>query len=332
MIDFSFIVPVYNVEKYLERCIDSILNQSYENFEIILIDDGSTDNSGKICDKYSELDSRIIVYHTENKGLSQARNKGIKASKGKYIIFLDSDDYWIDDKLDKIANICNKKNLDILAFNYEIYDISSKKIVKKKAIDFDNNIDKVISGEKFLNSILNKNPLYEWYAWFYVIRREMLIDSKLLFKIDTKYEDVDLIYKIILNAKNISAIDESILRYIIGRQGSITYGVNLDTEKDKLTVVKNNIKYIENLNINKELKIKLNNNISCLYYSSLILCNGIKNSKEKEELIKELKSSMWVCKYTTNKLQKNVYKIIKIFGINITSKILYIRKLIKDKM
>ncbi|MBQ5852329.1 MAG: glycosyltransferase family 2 protein, partial [Lachnospiraceae bacterium] len=89
----SIVVPVYNVEKYLERCVDSLINQTYENIEILLIDDGSKDNSGQMCDEYANKDSRITVYHKENGGLSDARNYGMDRAKGEYIIFIDSDDY-----------------------------------------------------------------------------------------------------------------------------------------------------------------------------------------------------------------------------------------------
>ena len=91
--EISIIVPVYNVEKYLKRCIDSILNQSFTDFELILVDDGSTDNSGEIIDEYAIKDERIKVIHKENGGLSSARNVGIEYSKGNYIAFVDSDDY-----------------------------------------------------------------------------------------------------------------------------------------------------------------------------------------------------------------------------------------------
>ena len=88
----SVIVPVYNVESYLEECIESIINQSYENLDIILIDDGSTDNCGQICDKYAELDKRVTVIHKTNGGISSARNSGIEVAKGDYFCFVDSDD------------------------------------------------------------------------------------------------------------------------------------------------------------------------------------------------------------------------------------------------
>lgn len=99
----SIIVPIYNVESYLEKCICSVIAQSYENLEIILVDDGATDSSGVICDKYAEIDSRIRVLHTCNGGVSEARNNGLKIAKGEYIAFVDSDDYLLDNNIYSIS-------------------------------------------------------------------------------------------------------------------------------------------------------------------------------------------------------------------------------------
>ena len=93
----SIIVPVYNVEKYIEKCLNSLISQSYRNIEIILIDDGSKDNSGKICDKYKKKDPRIKVIHKENAGVSEARNSGIQKATGKYLCFVDADDFVMND-------------------------------------------------------------------------------------------------------------------------------------------------------------------------------------------------------------------------------------------
>ena len=110
----SIIVPVYNVEKYIERCIKSILNQSFTNFELILVDDGSPDNCGKICDEYKKKDSRIKVIHKKNGGLSDARNAGLNIATGKYIGFVDSDDIIHPQMYEKLFNCINKYNSDIV--------------------------------------------------------------------------------------------------------------------------------------------------------------------------------------------------------------------------
>ena len=107
------IIPVYNVEKYLEQCVDSVLNQSFKDIEIILVDDGSKDSSGEICDYYKEKDSRVKVIHKENGGLSDARNMGIRQCSSEYILFLDSDDYWKENCLEEIAR-CIEDNVDIV--------------------------------------------------------------------------------------------------------------------------------------------------------------------------------------------------------------------------
>ena len=115
----SIVVPVYKVEKYLNRCVDSILNQTYTDFECILVDDGSPDKCGQICDEYAELDKRIRVIHKENGGLSDARNVGIDAAKGEYILFVDSDD-WIHPQLIELTlKIIIKEKADVVSYDYK---------------------------------------------------------------------------------------------------------------------------------------------------------------------------------------------------------------------
>ena len=112
-IKVSIIVPVYNVEKYLEKCLDSIVKQTYENIEIILVDDGSTDKSGTILDQYAEMDNRISVIHKKNEGVSTARNTGIEAARGEYICFADADDYLMPDYVEYLLTLAVDKNADI---------------------------------------------------------------------------------------------------------------------------------------------------------------------------------------------------------------------------
>ena len=143
----SIIVPVYNVEQYLEKCVNSIINQSYKNLEIILVDDGATDNSGKICDELAKLDNRIKVYHKENGGLSDARNYGVERATGEYIGFVDSDDY-IDPKMyEKLYEAIKKENVDVVECSF--------KIIYPGRVDF-------FSTEKYYE-ILGKQEYLEEY-------------------------------------------------------------------------------------------------------------------------------------------------------------------------
>ena len=119
----SVIIPVYNVEDYLAECIDSVLGQSYTDYEIILVDDGATDSSGRMCDEYARKDSRIRVIHQENGGLSAARNTGLRAAWGKYIYFLDSDDYIAPSALEHLAALAEKEQADVVFFDgYTFFD------------------------------------------------------------------------------------------------------------------------------------------------------------------------------------------------------------------
>lgn len=135
----SIIVPVYNVEKYLSKCLESIINQTYKNLEIILVDDGSTDKSGIICDKYIEKDNRIRIIHKNNGGLSDARNKGLDMAKGEYVGFVDSDDFIAEDMYECLYNFAQKNNLDVaMCSSCDVYE------------------NKVIYPRKFRNIILDE--------------------------------------------------------------------------------------------------------------------------------------------------------------------------------
>ena len=119
MILVSIIVPVYNVEKYLERCLDSLINQTLKDIEIILVDDGSTDDSGNICDKYAKKDKRIKVIHKENGGLSDARNIGLSIANGRYLQFVDSDDFIHKQMIEILYNTIINNNADISICDFD---------------------------------------------------------------------------------------------------------------------------------------------------------------------------------------------------------------------
>ena len=123
----SVIVPVYNVENYLPRCLDSIINQTYTNLEILLVDDGATDNSGKLCDEYAQKDNRIRVFHKENGGVSSARNMGLDNATGEYIAFVDSDDYIDKCMYEIMLNSSVQNNADIVVCGYLSQSIKTKK-------------------------------------------------------------------------------------------------------------------------------------------------------------------------------------------------------------
>ena len=138
----SVIIPVYNVEKYLHRCLDSVIAQTYQNLEIICVDDGSIDDSGKICDQYAVRDARIKIIHQENQGLSAARNRGLDAAEGEYIAFVDSDDYILEDMYKKMLDKLLNYNVDLCVCQWQYEFSDGRQVVKRK------NIDPTIYGRK----------------------------------------------------------------------------------------------------------------------------------------------------------------------------------------
>lgn len=185
----SVVVPVYNVEKYLSRCIDSVIAQSYKNLDIILVDDGSTDSSGVLCDKYKAFDSRIRVFHKKNGGLSDARNYGITKSKGKYITFIDSDDYVTNDCISFLYELISKANYRIAICSLYTYFASNQRIIKQG-----NDSVMELSGKEALRSLCyNKSVDTCAYAKLYDIH---LFDN-IKFPVGRLYEDTGTTYKLI---------------------------------------------------------------------------------------------------------------------------------------
>lgn len=187
----SIIVPVYNVEQYLSKCIKSIINQSYKNIEIVLVDDGSSDNSSVICDDYAKNDSRIKVFHLKNGGVSKARNFGIDNSQGKYILFVDSDD-WLDLYMVEIMykELINH-NADISICNYYI-DIKEEEIVHDKLNDI-----LILDNKELVIKTLFDEKRFGGYLWNKLISRNVI--SKIRFNEDVRIcEDLLFLYEIVM--------------------------------------------------------------------------------------------------------------------------------------
>ncbi len=185
----SVIVPVYNTEKYLRRCIDSILAQTFTDFELLLINDGSKDNSGAICDEYAKKDSRIRVFHKENGGVSTARNLGLNDAKGDYIIFLDADDYWYNSTfLQELYDKAIEYNLDIIRGGYKAVDESGEDLFErpysKERLEY---ACKVISSYEFLKYGISG----EFFLPLSLISRELIngfrFDANQIFLEDAKF-------------------------------------------------------------------------------------------------------------------------------------------------
>ena len=232
---FSIIIPVYNVEDYLPQCLDSVLCQSFSNFELILVNDGSTDSSLEICQQYKQKFSQIILIDKENGGLSDARNTGLKTAKGEYIIFTDSDDYWQGKKvLEDLNNLISKTNPDII-----IHEESRFFAENDVTCKFNQRFIKNKNG-KFEDEILNLVyfDLYVASAWDKVIKRSILIENELFFPVGRKSEDIEWCGKLMHYLKTFSIYSKSFYVYRQARQGSITTTVSAKHIEDVYEMVK----------------------------------------------------------------------------------------------
>ena len=205
----SVIVPVYNVEKYLSRCIESILSQTFTDFELLLIDDGSTDRSGEICDEYAKKDTRIRVFHTKNRGVSAARNLGLDNAKGEWISFVDSDDWVEDDYLRTLFHEAklNKDSIVWQSFFIEIEHDARPVEIYKSCEYFDTVLRKPFEENQIIENILNVSNVNVFAKLF---NQKTIIDNNISFLEKTSIsEDVVFLHEYLLFVKPF--IDQSIL-------------------------------------------------------------------------------------------------------------------------
>lgn len=239
MLKLSVIVPVYNVSKYLAKCLDSLICQELkpEEYEIIVVNDGSTDNSEEISRQYEEKYSNIKVVRQKNQGLSGARNTGIKLAHGKYIQFVDSDDYLQPNVLKTLVEKMESDNLDVLRFNYqnvnENYEVFEPYKEHKPYVDYR---DEVCDGLTFLTERLG----YACYAVQFLIKSELLKKEGNTFKSGIYFEDTEWTPRILTQAKRVTSTDLMVYNYLL-RLGSITNSVSIEKKRkvldDKMLLV-----------------------------------------------------------------------------------------------
>lgn len=233
----SIIIPVYNVQSFLKECLDSVLNQTYERIEIILVDDGSTDESGKICDIYQQKDSRIIVIHKKNGGLSDARNAGIEKASGEYYAFIDSDDFVHKEYIKSLLTACIENQSDISVCGYfEYIDDSKMKEIK--------NIECSFSNIEAVSDFLHENNSVKVMTWNKLYHKRVFQKNNVRFPIGKLHEDNLTTYKCLFNANRISIISNALYFYRI-RQGSIMNKYN-KKRFEVLESIKELREYVEN--------------------------------------------------------------------------------------
>ncbi len=303
----SVIIPIYNVEEYLEKCLKSILLQTYKNIEVILVNDGSTDSSLEICKKYSKIDNRIIIINKKNEGVSSARNNGLKIAKGDYVIFIDPDDSINENMLQILYNNINKANdIDISICGFErIYP------KHKKEKEVSNKKYKIIDKELLLKEMLGKEN-FQGYVWNKLYKKSIINKYQIRFN-----EKISVYEDFLFNSEYINKIHKGIysnqkLYYYYQRNDSAYNG---KFNPKWLSISK---AYEEIFNIYKANKLE---NYIGLKYNYLIL-----NLDLKEKIIKSRE------KYEIKNINRNINNSLNdILSSNFITKKEKIKLLLKAK-
>ena len=311
----SIIVPVYKVEQYLKRCMDSVLNQTYKNIEIILVNDGSPDNCPALCDKYAKIDSRVRVIHKENGGLSSARNVALDSVKGDYIFFVDSDDWLALDTLE-VLNEYLEKDYDMISFQRTY--LTEEKVVEKgeknpKDMDVSQYIDASFLGR------------YDFFVTTKIFKAEVF--NNVRFLEGRNYEDLEIMHRLFLNMKKVVGLDYFLYYYWKGNEGAITNTITMKNIKDHYLsaneIYRASKKYLED-------RGKDASNIVAWYKveMSQLYIDYLKSTDKDAELFAKIKSEIIKEKVNFNRLLKQprylkyiLYKI-GLLGIVIRAKYL----------
>lgn len=309
----SVIVPVYNVEKYLPDCIESILKQTYRDFELILVNDGSCDKSFIICEMYLRKDSRVLLINQENQGVSTARNVGLKMAAGRYVIFVDSDDFWDSNQfLEQLVEIAEEKQSDQVMFSMKrcLEDGTLKRQSRRTRCSYDFDL------EKDNLSDLIKLGKFNVSAWGSLYRAALLKENNLQFEKDLWSEDIDWTFKVINKVRFISYFDMDAYVYR-SRKNSICHKKEQKRCDSLLYIIQKWSKYLKTDMCQKTIRRNMLGVLAYQYYVLLGLLNYIK----PQERI-HLESIRWVTAYGRDKKTMLCNLSCRIIGEKRTGKLL----------
>ena len=319
---FSIIIPAYNVEKYLRECVDSIIGQTCKDYELILVDNGSTDSTGSICDDYASKHSNVLVKHLmPNKGISGARNEGQKLASGEYILFMDSDDYYYDNKvLERIKEKATNAP-DVILYNFVHFFEKTGTLMK-----YNPNMNVEVKDRSVLDicrDLVDKDA-YSNSAWSKAIKRSLLEDNDIHFTQGIAIEDNDWYYKVILHVKSIAIIEEPTYVYR-RRSDSVTATADIKHTIDNLSVID---KWTE---IVKKEKDNPNSEIITLSLAKQY-CNymiGYSSQQLDYQVTEKFKHYSYLLNYSNNKRVVTFRRLKSIFGIKGTLMLLKLYKKIR---
>lgn len=314
MIQFSIIIPVFNVENYIQQCMDSVLAQTFTNYECILVNDGSTDNSKKICEKYCLNYKSFRLVNQKNMGLSEARNTGIKYARGNYIVFLDSDDFIketaLKDLYDTILN--NGRKEIIISTTFAYYE--SEKISKARICNFQKQI--MINSEVLWKTFTDSKFVVA--AWTLTVERQFILKNQLWFEPNLLHED-ELWYPIaIAMAQEIIVNDKPFYYNRCDRKGSITNTLNIKKCFDKLEIIEK----LSHIAVDDACQKAFNYRCGQLMTGIIKEYSNYTNIDKDKKLLYKIKSKIHVLWKTRKFKYKLLYIACRLFGVEGLSKIM----------
>lgn len=284
---FSIIIPCYKVEQYLHQCVDSVLAQTFEDYEIILVDDGSPDRSPAICDEYAIKDNRVKVIHKPNGGLSDARNAGLDVAQGEYVIFLDSDDWWDDkDALRKIDSCIKESGADIVVIGMKKYFSQENRYGDERVLQKCDKGISTLSQAQLVQQYMRSN-IFVGCACDKVVRRSQIEMNGLRFVVGQLSEDIEWCAKLLLLKPTIDVVSECIYVYRQGNPASITKNVSIKHTTDVVDILEKYAVYDN---------VCLRNYLANQYVLIVFESNLYKKS-ENPTFFKRLKSLWWLVEY-----------------------------------
>lgn len=312
----SFILPVYKVERYLDECVESIVSQTYRDIEVVLVDDGSPDNCPSLCEQWANKDQRVKVIHKVNGGLSDARNVGLDNATGDYIIFVDSDDFWVSSSAlrELMDTVKSYPECDFVGFNCSYYYNDTH--TYKPWVKYDNPLGKPIDKNTAMRSLVASGTM-PMSACLKVISRKSLSDMGLRFIKGIISEDIPWFIDLLDGSKKCMFVNQYVYAYRQNRAGSITASGCEKSFNDVFSIIKMELDKMEKRTFSPAAKEAL---YSFLAYEFCILLSSVsKRSKENRD---ELLSYKWLLKYTANPKVRKAALVNKFFGIKATEWVL----------
>ena len=311
MMFLSVVIPVYNVERYLKQCVESILAQTMQDFEIILVDDGSKDGSGALCDGFAANDKRIQVIHKENGGQALARNVGTEKAQGEYLIYIDSDDFIMDEHFFEKLQQAAGSGADIICYKFKKYYESPERY-----LDCPFTIPAFTAQEDIAARVeaLVKHDAFYCAPWTKAMKRSLLTDHDVHFVSGLLSEDQQWYYEVILNAEHLEGIDECFIAYR-QRENSTSGTWKIKNLTDTIDIIERMVQKIGESDKSEAYKTALMHSVAKLYCNLLIGYSRY-TDKQKKQYRKKLKELSYLLKYNLNPRVKSFGKIYALCGFS----------------